>query len=103
MYLLEKSGQMNYYGFTKATSNMYSVQFAWNGNVKPMSGVCIGSSPELEFALFTLCYVTRPGSTCRVKMQGKGGEVIRRIQTHEWIGANTNGGTNSLASAFFKV
>ena len=33
-----------------------SVQFKWNGEVKPVSGMFVGTSPEFEFALYTLLH-----------------------------------------------
>ncbi|XP_002124182.3 uridylate-specific endoribonuclease A-like isoform X1 [Ciona intestinalis] len=104
LYITEKTGQLNYLGYTKAINpGLYSIHFEWAGNLKPMSGVYVGLSPELEFSLFTLCYITRSGATCRVKLPGRDGGVIRRIQTHEWIGYGNDRGSRYVASAFFKV
>jgi poly(U)-specific endoribonuclease len=34
-----------------------TVQFTWNGEVKPVTTLFIGTSPEFELALYTLCFV----------------------------------------------
>ncbi len=36
---------------------MLSVQFSWNGQLKDISSMFIGTSPEFEFALYTLCFL----------------------------------------------
>ena len=36
---------------------MLSVQFTWNGQVKDVSSMFIGTSPEFELALYTLCFL----------------------------------------------
>jgi poly(U)-specific endoribonuclease len=35
---------------------MVTIQFAWNGCLKPCSSSLIGTSPEFEVALYTLCF-----------------------------------------------
>ena len=37
---------------------MLSVQFSWNGQLKDVSSMFIGTSPEFELALYTLCFLT---------------------------------------------
>jgi hypothetical protein len=34
-----------------------SVQFDWKGQRKPVTTLLIGTSPEFELALYTLCFV----------------------------------------------
>ncbi len=36
---------------------MLSVQFSWNGQLKDVSSMFIGTSPEFELALYTLCFL----------------------------------------------
>ena len=36
---------------------MLSVQFTWNGQLKDVSSMFIGTSPEFELALYTLCFL----------------------------------------------
>ena len=45
------------------------LRFEWyKYYVKPISSMLIGVSPELEIALYTLCYLTRAGEDCRVRL-----------------------------------
>ena len=41
-----------------ANERMLSVQFSWNGQLKDVSSMFIGTSPEFELALYTLCFLT---------------------------------------------
>ena len=36
---------------------MLTLQFAWKGKPKMVSSMFIGTSPEFEFALYTLCFL----------------------------------------------
>lgn len=38
----------------------------------------VGTSPEFEIALYTVCFYARPGARCPVKLNGKN----VNIQTH---------------------
>ncbi|KAA6425641.1 MAG: poly(U)-specific endoribonuclease-C-like [Trebouxia sp. A1-2] len=40
-----------------ANERMLSVQFTWNGQLKDVSSMFIGTSPEFELALYTLCFL----------------------------------------------
>lgn len=52
----------------------------------------VGTSPEFELALYTICYFARPGKTCNVKLNSR--DV--RIKTHFF----TRNGKRYIASAF---
>lgn len=41
--------------------DVLAMQFNWDGYYKEVGSVFIGSSPEFEFALYSLCFITRPG------------------------------------------
>ena len=38
-----------------------SVQFSWKGQLKPCTTLFIGTSPEFELALYTLCFLAGKG------------------------------------------
>ena len=66
IYLEEKLHNFNYLGFIKPKkrnielpdegSQLISIQFEWNSARKLVSSSMIGTSPEFEIALYTLCF-----------------------------------------------
>ncbi|NWU44661.1 ENDUA protein, partial [Hylia prasina] len=60
--------------------DVLSLQFRWDGHSKPRGSLLVGSSPEFDLALFTLCFLARPDRQCRVSL---GGEAAT-IQTYTW-------------------
>lgn len=68
----ERQGKLDYKGYifprvhslggqqeeVDANERMLSVQFSWNGQLKDVSSMFIGTSPEFELALYTLCFLT---------------------------------------------
>ncbi|XP_019645212.1 PREDICTED: poly(U)-specific endoribonuclease-B-like [Branchiostoma belcheri] len=64
-YLQEKKGSIDYTGFkSRGTDNydqLITIQFTWNGNVKPVGSSFIGTSPEFELALYTVCFLVGDG------------------------------------------
>lgn len=41
--------------------DVLGLQFSWDGFYKEVGSAFIGSSPEFEFGLYTLCFLARPG------------------------------------------
>ncbi|XP_071454124.1 endoribonuclease Arlr-like [Hetaerina americana] len=66
--------------------------FKWRNTYKPVGTMFIGTSPELELALYTICYLTRPNQMCRLKL---GGHPVS-IQTYQL----SYNGKSYVASAF---
>ncbi|XP_008941052.1 PREDICTED: poly(U)-specific endoribonuclease [Merops nubicus] len=65
-YLLEKKGAVNYFshnfdGPWDTYPDVLGLQFSWDGFYKEVGSAFIGSSPEFEFGLYTLCFLARPG------------------------------------------
>ena len=54
------------------------LSFDWVGDTKPISSFWIGSTPEMELALYAICYLYAPGQDVPVSMNGK----IYKIQTY---------------------
>lgn len=40
--------------------DIMAFQYSWTGYLKSVGSFFIGSSPEFELAVYTLCYKTRP-------------------------------------------
>ncbi|XP_068451171.1 uridylate-specific endoribonuclease A [Clinocottus analis] len=100
-YLLEKRGKLNYYSHSfngpwTSYPDVIGMQFMWDGYFKQVSSAVIGCSPEFDFALYSLCYITRPGKQCRLSLGGK--ELI--IQTYTWDNSSYGNGKKYIGSGF---
>lgn len=52
------------------------LKFIQQGADKPVDEMFIGTSPELEVALYTLCFVTRADKECKIKLSGKSVNIV---------------------------
>jgi len=79
-YLQEKAGNVDYKGFMSSDRNphLLTVQFSWQGEVKPKGGMFLGISPEFEVALYTVCHLMGHSS---YKFAFDGDEVIIKCHT----------------------
>ncbi|CDW56808.1 XendoU domain containing protein [Trichuris trichiura] len=71
---LEASGHANYTGYTgKMSAAMATIGFTWNNKVKSTSSMFLGSSPEFDMAVATICSLLRPGrKKCKLVYKGCG-------------------------------
>ncbi|XP_054641886.1 uridylate-specific endoribonuclease A isoform X2 [Dunckerocampus dactyliophorus] len=100
-YLLEKSGLLNYYSHSfngpwTRYPDVMGLQFTWDGYFKQVGSAVIGCSPEFDFAIYSLCYITRPGKQCRLSLGGK--ELI--IQTYTWNNSSYGNGKKYIGTAY---
>ncbi|KAM4046022.1 uridylate-specific endoribonuclease [Anomaloglossus baeobatrachus] len=99
--LLEKKGMIDYHshnydGPWTTYPDVLGKQFNWEGFHKEVGTQLIGSSPEFDFAIYTLCFISRPGKKCTISM---GGHEID-IQTYEWTKSYYNNGKKYIATAY---
>ncbi|XP_064408386.1 uridylate-specific endoribonuclease A [Latimeria chalumnae] len=100
-YLLEKSGSLNYYshnfeGPWPGYPEMLGMQFNWNGYFKEVGSEFIGSSPEYDFAMYTLCFLAKPDKLCKVSVNG----YQMGIQTYTWTKSVYGNGKKYVATAY---
>nr|XP_046241274.1 uridylate-specific endoribonuclease A [Scatophagus argus] len=100
-YLLEKSGDLNYYSHSfngpwTTFPDILGMQFMWDGYYKQVGSAIIGCSPEFDLALYSLCYIARPGKQCYLSLGGKA--LI--IQTYTWDNSFYGDGRKFIASAY---
>ncbi|KAG9330105.1 hypothetical protein JZ751_024443, partial [Albula glossodonta] len=100
-YRLEKKGLMNYYSYSfdgpwTSYPDVLGMQFKWDGYFKQVGSAIMGSSPEFDFALYSLCYIARPGRQCYLSL---GGNTLV-IQTYTWDNSYYGNGKKFIASAF---
>lgn len=52
------------------------LHFEQQGVTKPVNSMFIGTSPELEIALYTLCFVTRADKDCTLKLDNNNVDIV---------------------------
>ncbi|KAL1228919.1 Endoribonuclease endu-1 [Trichinella pseudospiralis] len=67
-YFLEKQRHINYKGWLLHDKNVAAtIHYDWGSHHKEIGGFLIGSSPEFDFSLFTLCFNAKCGqNACKV-------------------------------------
>ena len=63
----EADKKLNYLGYIKEVKlgdkgAVLKVRSSLNDIVQPITTILVGASPELEFALYTMCFFTRPNN-----------------------------------------
>ncbi|XP_017767503.1 PREDICTED: poly(U)-specific endoribonuclease homolog isoform X2 [Eufriesea mexicana] len=71
----EAEKKLNYLGYIKEVKlgdkgAILKVRSSLNGIVQPVTTLFVGTSPELEFALYTMCFFVRPNNLCPVSLGG---------------------------------
>ncbi|XP_076456414.1 uridylate-specific endoribonuclease A-like [Babylonia areolata] len=62
-YTKEKAHQINYYGYVwRKSPDLVGLNYVWNGHHKALGAFFVGTSPEFDLALYTLCTLTRQGN-----------------------------------------
>nr|XP_008257567.2 uridylate-specific endoribonuclease [Oryctolagus cuniculus] len=100
-YLQEKEGLVDYYSYVydgpwDSYPDVLAMQFSWDGFYKEVGSAFIGSSPEFEFALYSLCFIARPGRVCQLSL---GGHPLA-IQTYTWDKTTYGHGRKYIATAY---
>ncbi|XP_042873740.1 poly(U)-specific endoribonuclease-like [Penaeus japonicus] len=72
-YHEELEGDLNYMGWSKTVDlgdkgEIVMDHFDWLNTPKPKGSMMVGTSPELDMAMFTVCFLARPDSKCPVQM-----------------------------------
>lgn len=83
-FCTQKEQSWQKFEFQKA--KVMKLRFDLKGLHKPVSSLLIGASPELEIALFTICFLSRPNRGCKVGYNN----VPITVLTHSY---NHNGKT----------
>uniref|UniRef100_UPI00358EFCD7 uridylate-specific endoribonuclease isoform X2 n=1 Tax=Myxine glutinosa TaxID=7769 RepID=UPI00358EFCD7 len=103
-YMLEKKRKLNYYSYSydeqmKDYPDVLAMQFMWDGFYKQVGSGFIGSSPEFDLAISTLCFITRPNQQCAIQVNGKS----MKMQTYTWTHSYYDNGKKYVASAYVNV
>lgn len=90
----EKTRDLDYKGWLKKIDlgnkgQIAKVRFSLNGLNKPSNSLFIGTSPELELALYTVCFELRADQECRLAYGGKDFNIV--THTFRYRGKNLIG------------
>ncbi|XP_018579291.1 poly(U)-specific endoribonuclease homolog isoform X2 [Anoplophora glabripennis] len=90
----EKNKRANYLGYMKKIDlgnkgSILKYHFTFHDVDKPVGSMFIGTSPELEIALYSTCYILRADKICPLKMNGN--RFIIRTFTYRYRGRNMIG------------
>ncbi|XP_068626494.1 endoribonuclease CG2145-like [Battus philenor] len=91
----ESANRINYLGYLKYLQLndkgvVLKLHFNQQGINKPVNTMFIGTSPEFEIALYTVCFVTRQGDDCQLKLGNKDVNIIThnfRYRSKNFIGS----------------
>lgn len=76
----EEAKKLNYLGYMKdlqlGKASVVKVRLSLEDTVQPSTAIFIGTSPELELSLYTMCFFTRPNIACPVSMGGKDFAIV---------------------------
>ncbi|XP_054261903.1 endoribonuclease CG2145-like [Macrosteles quadrilineatus] len=72
----EQNNHLNYLGYMQITDfngkgGVIKLHYKWLDKSKPVGTLFVGTSPELELALYTVCYFARPNDKCYLRLNGK--------------------------------
>jgi len=80
-YLEEQAGNTDYLGYIKTVDfgqNVYGLTdvFEWNGAMKAIGGGFVGTPPELDMAVFTICALIRSEEYCPAVFNNHQFEIV---------------------------
>lgn len=95
LYDQEKAGNLDYQGYIKkldfgGKGEIAKVRLTFNKLMKPSNSLFVATSPELEFALYTVCFQMRPDTECPLAFNGK--KFTVKTFTFRYRGKNLIGG-----------
>lgn len=95
LYEQEKAGRLDYQGYIKkmdlgTKGEIAKVRLTFDKLSKPSNSLFIGTSPELEIALYTVCFHMRPDTECPLAYNGK--KFTLKTFTFRYRGKNLIGG-----------
>ncbi|KAK8382147.1 hypothetical protein O3P69_015245 [Scylla paramamosain] len=72
----EAEGDLNYFSWMDSIKlgtkgELLMNRYNWEGHMKNIGSMFIGTSPELEMATYTVCFLARPDSLCPVQMSNQ--------------------------------
>jgi poly(U)-specific endoribonuclease len=83
----EEAKKLNYLGYIKekklgTNGAIVKLRSTLNEVVQPVTTIFVGTSPELEMALYTICFFTNPNQPCPIKLGGTEFIIIANAFTY---------------------
>lgn len=77
----EEAKKLNYLGYIKKldlgnNGAIIKGRSSLNDIVQPITTIFVGTSPELEMALYTICFYTRPNNACPITLGGANSLIV---------------------------
>lgn len=66
--------------------HILALQFSWKKGIKTKGSIFMGVSPEFEFALYTLCFLTSPNERVKVQFSFYDVEIVCHHHNQKHIG-----------------
>ncbi|XP_023717904.1 poly(U)-specific endoribonuclease homolog [Cryptotermes secundus] len=90
----EAQKQADYLGYIRklelgGKGAILKIHYKWANVMKPVGSMFVGTSPELEMALYTVCFLVHPDQKCHVRMAGKHFSI--RTHTYRYQSKNVIG------------
>lgn len=73
-----------FYYFFLFQGKLLRIHYTWKDTNKPVGTLFVGTSPELELALYSTCYLGCPNQKCEFTLNNK----PIYIQTYTFVGPN---------------
>uniref|UniRef100_A0A6B2ECX1 Putative polyu-specific endoribonuclease n=1 Tax=Phlebotomus kandelakii TaxID=1109342 RepID=A0A6B2ECX1_9DIPT len=94
MHEVEKSGHLDFKGYIRkqdlgTSGSIAKIRFSYDNINKPVNSLFVGTSPELEMALYTLCFSIFPDTDC--VLSGHGQRFKIKTFTFRYRGKNVIG------------
>ncbi|XP_046377663.2 uridylate-specific endoribonuclease B-like [Haliotis rufescens] len=86
-YQEEKAGNLDYYGYIKYTQdpNVVDVLFNWKNALAKGKTFFVGTSPEFDLALYTVCGLAYPNKDCPIVINGHRYRVDATTGRHQEV------------------
>ncbi|GAB0094937.1 Poly(U)-specific endoribonuclease homolog [Sergentomyia squamirostris] len=94
LHEVEKSGHLDFKGYIRKldlgnSGSIAKIRFSYDNVNKPVNSLFVGTSPELELALYTVCFAIFPDTECL--LSGNGQRFKIKTYTFRYRGKNVIG------------
>ncbi|XP_055676866.1 endoribonuclease CG2145-like [Lutzomyia longipalpis] len=91
---VEKSGHLDFKGYIRkqdlgTSGSIAKIRFSYDNINKPVNSLFVGTSPELEMALYTVCFAIFPDTDCLLSAHGQRFKI--KTYTFRYRGKNVIG------------